>query len=484
MLIAVGVTVWLGVLAVGWWCAPRLVPHQDECWFLLVLRRVAAGRRLYRGVFFGAGPWSVWVARPVVRLLGERLLVLRRTVVVLSVVLGGAAWTWTSAVGVPWGVGLAVATGSVVLSTALWPADNQYGLWSRIGVLVALAAPLALDDALAGGVVGGLGLALALLNKYTLGVIAAPGLLATAAATGSSNAGLVAVGLGGALALAGYAVEARGGVGRSMMERVFRNKRTFVATARSGFLAGWRASTGRPAAQLVNERRVSWVAYGLTTLGGGLVLAGGALAVARGDEPDTMFATLALALVALAALSPRADDVHVRSSLPLWTAPAGAAAHQIEPMLGVAWAVLVVAAGLVAVGLALTERRRFRAPAPAGTPFDGTDPWPWDLEAVLAGGRELHRLTGGTVFLLRPDAAVWYLATGLRNPTPYDYPLASPFGPDGQQQLTTNLASGRVRYCCWSPAGAGALTPVHLEEYVASLPVVARTQAGSLVAAL
>ena len=361
MLIAVGVTVWLGVLAVGWWCAPRLVPHQDECWYLVVVRRVAGGRRLYRGVFFGAGPWSVWVARPVVRLLGERLLVLRRTVVVLSVVLGGAAWAWTSAVGVPWHVGLAVAAGSVMLSTALWPADNHYGLWSRIGVLVALAAPLALDDALAGGVVGGLGLALALLNKYTLGVIAAPGLLTTAAVTEGWMAGLVAVGIGGAVALVGYAVEARGDVGGAMVRRVFLNKRTFLGTARSGFLAGWRASTGRPAEQLVNERRVSWVAYGLTTLGGGLVLAGGALAVARGDEPDTMFATLALALVALAALSPRADDVHVRSSLPLWTAPAVAAAHALDPAVGVAWAVLVAGAGLVAVGLAVSERRRFRA---------------------------------------------------------------------------------------------------------------------------
>ena len=195
MLIAVGVAVGLGVLAVGWWCAPRLVPHQDECWYLLVVRRVAAGRRLYRGVFFGAGPWSVWVARAVVRLLGERLLVLRRTVVVLSVVLGGAAWAWTSAVGVPWQAGLAVAAGSVLLSTALWSADNQYGLWSRIGILVALAATLALDWP-AGGVVGGLGLAIALLNKYTLGVIAGPGLLATAAATGGSSAGLRGRGVG------------------------------------------------------------------------------------------------------------------------------------------------------------------------------------------------------------------------------------------------------------------------------------------------
>ena len=347
MLIAVGVAVGLGVLAVGWWCAPRLVPHQDECWYLLVVRRVAGGRRLYRGVFFGAGPRSVWVARAVVGLLGERLLVLRRTVVVLSVVLGGAAWAWTSAVGVPWQAGLAVAAGSVLLSTALWSADNQYGLWSRIGILVALAATLTLDWP-AGGVVGGLGLALALLNKYTLGVIAGPGLLATTVATGSSRAGLLAVGLGGALALVGYAVAARGGVGPSMVQRVFVNKRTFVATAGSGFLAGWRAVTGRPAERSTVEWRVSWVAYGLTTLSGGLVLVGAAVAVARGDEPRHD-ARRRWRWPSWRSPPCRRGPTRCTCAArsPLWTVPCRRRGPRgSTPRSGVAWAVLVGGAGL------------------------------------------------------------------------------------------------------------------------------------------
>ena len=68
-----------------------------------------------------------------------------------------------------------------------------------------------------------------------------------AAATGAFECRLGGRRLGGALALVGYAVAARGGVGPSMVQRVFRNKRTFVATAGSGFLAGWRAMAGRPA---------------------------------------------------------------------------------------------------------------------------------------------------------------------------------------------------------------------------------------------
>ena len=61
--------------------------------------------------------------------------------------------------------------------------------------------------------------------------------------------------------------------------------------------------------------------------------------------------------MALAALWPRADEVHVRNSLPLWTAPARGGGQTISPTLGVAWAVLVGIAGLVAAALAVHERR-------------------------------------------------------------------------------------------------------------------------------
>ena len=269
-----------------------------------------------------------------------------------------------------------------------------------------------------------------------------------------------------------------------MVQRMLRNKRTFVKTAGSNFFTGWRAMLGRPHVQSVLEWRISWVAFALTALSGGLVLVDTGLAVVRGGDAAVSASVLGLTLVALAALWPRADEVHVRNSLVLWTVPAVAAAQDISPTLGVAWAVLVGIAGLVAAALAVHERRRGWPLTPAGTPFDGVNAWPWDVADVLAGGEELRRLTGGTVFLLRPDAAVWYLATGLRNPTPHDYPLASPFGPDGQQVLAGNLASGRVRYCCWVPSLAGALAPAYLEEFAGSLRVVAHTPAGTLVTAV
>jgi hypothetical protein len=424
------------------------------------------------------------VTRLVVRRWGERLLVLRRLVVLLSVALGGAAWAWTAAIGLAWPLGLAVAGGTMLLSTALWTVDNHYGLWSRIGVVVAFAAVLGLESPMVAGPIAGLGVGLALLNKYTLGLAAVAGLLVVAVADDARLAVVTACSVGGLLAGVGYAVAARHGVGPSMVKRLLSNKRAFVATAGSGFLAGWRAMMGRPPAQSVLEWRISWVAFALTALGAVVVLTDAVLATIRGEGHHRTAAVVGLALVGLAALWPRADEVHVRCSLPMWTAPAAVAADRLGPALGIAWAALVATLGLGSAALAVAERRRTQLVEPAATPFDGVNAWPWDLGEVLAGGSELRELTGGKVFLLRPDAAVWYLATGLRNPTPYDYPLASTFGPDGQQVLADNLASGRVRSCCWAPSHAGTLTPVLLERCAASLPVVAQTRAGTLVRAV
>ena len=48
--------------------------HGDESWFLQVVTRVAEGDVLYRDVFFGATPLSVWLTWPFVALFGPQLV--------------------------------------------------------------------------------------------------------------------------------------------------------------------------------------------------------------------------------------------------------------------------------------------------------------------------------------------------------------------------------------------------------------------------
>jgi len=477
-----GLAVAVTLTAIGWWTVARLPTTPDECWHLLVVRRTMQGRRLYRGIFFGAGPWSVWAARGIARRFGVRLLAMRRLTVLLSVALAAALAGWAVAVGTAWPVALAAAAAGALSSSVLWPVDNEYGLWSRLGAVAACAAAAAGaggDHPAWWGVLAGAGLTVALTTKYTLGVAAALAVLATA--VGESVllvlvAGLVAsVGAGTA-----YAVSARGGVGRTIAQRLVRNKTTFVAAGRFGFLSGWRAALSQPH-ESPATRWVSWWAYAATMLAAVLVVVDVVAGASSGSDQSARVATAGLALVGAAAQWPRADPSHVRNAAPLWLVAAIAVIERWSPGVGLAAGAAAGMVGLAALAAAVAERRRFSPPEPTGSPFDGVDPAPWRLADLVEAGVELRSLTGGTVFLLRPDAAVCYLATGLRNPTPYDYPLASPFGPGGQQQLAANLRSGRIAYCCWVPADAGALTPTVLEEAVAGLRVVAHTRAGTLV---
>ncbi len=478
----------LTMAAVGgaaWWCCVRLPVTADECWHLLVVRRTMQGRRLYRGVFFGAGPWSVWAARAVARRAGVRVLAMRRVEALLTATLAAAVLGWSLAGGLAPPVALAAALGSALLSSALWPLDNHYGLWGRLGAVTACTAAVAADTSTGGawwGAVAGLGLVMALASKYTLGGVATLAVLATGVVARTWTATLVALLTAAVGAGVVYAVAARGGVARPLVQRLLRNKTSFVSTGGSGFLSGWRESlTG--AAEPRSAGRAAWAGYALTVVGGVLVGVDAVRAAAFGQHRAESVATVGLALVAAAALWPRADPVHVRNVAPLWVGVAVVAAGRWSPDLAALVAAVVLLAGLGALVVALRERSRFRPAPPTGGPLDGLDPAPWDVEGIAASAADLRAITGGSVFLLRPDAAVWYLLSGLRNPTPYDYPFASTFGPTGQQQLAANLSSGRVRFCCWVPANAGPLTPVVLEDCVTGLPVVARIGAGTVVTA-
>jgi hypothetical protein len=55
---------------------------------------------------------------------------------------------------------------------------------------------------------------------------------------------------------------------------------------------------------------------------------------------------------------------------------------------------------------------------------------------------------GDPVFLLKWGAARDYLASGLRNPTPFDYPYATAVGLQGQKELIRSIHEGGLRIVC------------------------------------
>jgi hypothetical protein len=99
--------------------------------------------------------------------------------------------------------------------------------------------------------------------------------------------------------------------------------------------------------------------------------------------------------------------------------------------------------------------------------------WPDDTESVV-------RTAGNEVFVLRRDAPYFYLSGRLENPTPYDYPLATTFGPHGQATIAAAINTGRLRWVCYPGPFGGRLAPTQLEELMGDRTPVTSTALGGL----
>ncbi|MBI4758740.1 MAG: hypothetical protein HY783_07040 [Chloroflexi bacterium] len=73
---------------------------------------------------------------------------------------------------------------------------------------------------------------------------------------------------------------------------------------------------------------------------------------------------------------------------------------------------------------------------------------------------------GEQLFILSPSAGLYYLVTGLKNPTPFDYPLVTAFGQSGQAEVIAAIKQQRIRSVCLTPLGSDHLKPALLESYV------------------
>jgi hypothetical protein len=224
------------------------------------------------------------------------------------------------------------------------------------------------------------------------------------------------------------------------------------------------------------------VAYDLAIVSG---------AVGAGERgPRAAVASLVLGAIVLAGLVPRADAPHVQAAVPVAVLAvfSSALAGPAPPASLVALAgIIAVPATLVALVLSIDTVHRipfapdqvdrevphFRR-LPVARRVPGRSP---------SDGHELRAQTDGRVFLLRPDAAFWYLAGDLRNPTPFDYPYASVFGPRGQTDVVRDIERGAIRWVCLAEPMVGRLAPDELQSFVSSsMDAVTDTAAGTLYA--
>jgi hypothetical protein len=170
---------------------------------------------------------------------------------------------------------------------------------------------------------------------------------------------------------------------------------------------------------------------------------------------------VAFGVAALLAALPSAGPQHVTEVMPLLlaaTASAVGIARLAPTDAGVGHAliagVLVLLVVWLGFGITTISSRAIDGltgydgagsalPHLGGSPFLASD-----ARGTSRDVSELRRLAGGRVFIIRADAAYYYLSGNLSNPTPYDFPVQSDFGGAGQRGVIDLVAHHRIPWVC------------------------------------
>jgi hypothetical protein len=177
---------------------------------------------------------------------------------------------------------------------------------------------------------------------------------------------------------------------------------------------------------------------------------------------------------------PRNGPQHLAETAPIFLTVLAAALGMLAPVLAARPAsraltgVLAVWLGIaaVAVGWRAVESFPHRGESLHGLPH---------VTGALSSARTrrnarlvaaaLRTANVRTLFIVRTDAAFYYLVDNLRDTTPYDFPGVSDLGADDQDGVIRLLQRGSVRWVCVPPPPARRVStsptrPLRLEAYV------------------
>lgn len=468
---------------------------EDEAWFLQVVARTNDGEVLYRDVFFGATPLAVYVTGAVTRLLGPEMLVVKAVAV--------AAFTATAALAfhLSRGFGLSRrASAAVVMALGAF-ALPTIGLYSDVAsllLLLTLAAalrwvglaspgdtpPLAWwrHPLLLGGAVAGLCFgAKQNVGLLALAALSASALSATATASGRRRLLDAARPLPGFLAgaTAVLAPVVLSGGGTRLWDYGFANKGTYLRAGAESYL-GQLATLGRLAGRLP----ASVLALNLQAVILIPPLAAAALLATwpslAGWERRRALTVTVFLVAALLAVYPRADSAHLADAAPVAVVAIAYAAARWAPAAHrgrrLALGVTLGGLGLATTATLAWAASRLASPdyqALAAPHFGGIPLAPGERARLTSDVRALSTLSAlppdrRPAMLLSAEAGFGYLATGLRNPTPFDYPVATAFGRTGQAATIRAIRQGRIASVCRDEriGGLARLRPVKLDSFV------------------
>jgi hypothetical protein len=473
---------------IAWICLhPAADLLRDDVWMLRVMDRILSGETLYRDVSFGMTPLSMYAMAGLGRFFGVELLAVRGVVAAAFCL---SLWWCVEAAGLL-GAGARektlLAGGLIAFAIPAW--SSGYSLLATAFLAGCLTHTLRWQQSglPRHAVLAGILCGLAFSTKQNMGLAGLAALAASLAAGNWPGRRLRA----GLLALAGFAAAtavclvpvAASGAWAKFVEYGFTGKGAYLRLAPLSYLdillelhrlSDWLRKPAFLAPAVLLPLGVLW------------------LRATRAERPPAT-AILAFSGAAVAGIYPRPDWWHLQPQLPIlavgiyWTWRR-LSACRVETHLDLldhrpnrtttsipgqmtrfslaAQAILIAgAAGALAKPFAAAAQEHY---ALAGLPhFHGVLMPPEAREETREHAARLKQaVPEGEVFLLIPDAAVYYLLSGLRNPTPFDYPEIQTLGIDGEDKLIEAIGRGQIRTVCAGAAADRPLTPLKLLRHV------------------
>ena len=455
----------------------RPVNIYDEGWFLQVIDRVVSGESLYRDVFFGATPLSVYVASGMNRILGVdtemgfvRLLgacyfatIVGWSCRILRQLTGvqGYPWIFVAALLVYASRGLSspgYTTLAYLFFLVCWSflLSWQRGVDASTSTKDGRGFPLL---AAAGGSAG-----LSFVSKQTTGLY-------------TLMAGLVfivwqtrrpawkpmraAVIFGGAYVCTAIPVflwVGRSGSLEALWDYGFWSKGTYLRLGRVDYRKGLIYAMGLGPGEGWLERLGQMYAYAVFWLPLLTFLTLAWIGLRRKAEGRrNVGKVLPFVVASFATAFPRADYPHVASTAPALLIGLVDGGRFVQRWLGhrrmvqirfliTLWLTIGLLFMLAKPGimLALGRYRLSSLPHFRGIPMHVAD---------LAKAHRYRSVpdeipASSSLFFLGSEAGFFYLVTGIKNPTPFDNPLATAFGLQGEQTVIAAIARGQIHYVC------------------------------------
>lgn len=440
----------------------------DEAWLLHVATRLSAGDALYRDVFYGTTPLAAYIAAFLASTFGPELLVLKAA--------GIACLTLTFVLALGISRQLEAAMSPIVLGAAIvvtqLPYTFGYSILATTLAVAALAALLAWYARFSSDlpssrwlIVSGLAAGACIATKHNVGAYVSVALMVSVALLvrerrGSGLGHLVApttaflVPLTIATVATALPIVLSGGLERALDFTVL-SKVGYLTHAQTSYMTGltdslnafWPDSPVSLGSLLAGLHQARPLVYLLPPA---TVLAAAWMWRYRpGAFRGAGLPVILIAAAAAAAILPRAEQSHVTVVAPLFLIALGYLARGAS---GTGLSLLRIgcvslAALLVTSGPMLWLRTGSERSA---TPhLQGLVLIPTYEDELVAQAREIRSAIGGdTAFLLFPEAGLYYLLGEMRNPTPYDFPLRTAFGTEGQRLVVEQMTRGEIRYVC------------------------------------